>query len=995
MRLKFTLLVLALSLLVPTLSAGAADEGLVLVRQGHAAARIVLGEKASSTEQYAAGELQRAIRVMSGGELPIGNGQGVRIVIGTPATSSEVKQKAGELGLGGDDAEKIVARTDRSTLYLAGNTPRGALYATYAFLEEVLGARWYWPGEDGEYLPHQPTIALPKVDLHQVPAFQYRGYHLCGEAYHHNADVETWMARNRMNIVRAGDGYPEQIFAERRSKGIIMMFSGHNMKLGEKLFAAHPDYFAMIDGKRLAGGQPCLSNPQVQHLMAQRIASWWDAYPELKIISLFPADDELYCQCPACHAMGDISTRWQKFLTAVIDEVNKTHPNKTYWTIAYQGYRQLPKGKVAPVGNNEYCAYNRCNAHLLDDPINQKVLAEIAAWQKKGAPIGIYDYVFDALTKPMFLPLASVELDQLKTFHQMGIDSVIPEIATGQKGPRESRSLDCYRFSLYAAAKGMWNPQVTESQLLDDWTTHVYGPAAPAMKHYYLSMERSWNGMSQHVGLSTTPLSVVKDFITPKLLQSAETDFTQAKAAAATVTDTDARQRIQDQIVLEERMMDNWRKLIQLREGDMARWQASALHVSQTPDLDAKANNPAWKDIPSLPAFIDAHGKAVKDPTDVKMIWTDEALYLRFICHDGDMGHLTSRYVRHDDKIWSDDCVEIFFNSDATRSGYMQLVVNPRGGTWDARSPAVRNMDVSWNPQWTAKASVNAKAWVVDVELPFASFGDAPHEGSQWRMALKRSRSATGTTPNSGWPDASYHSPGAFGTVRFVHQLPAKAKHAVIFAPKGDLLAVALRRLNWQVDCAGVDQALFARQLGKGCDVVLLYCHDQGLALKQDFLNKQVQDYLLAGGTVIVSARRTISLEKWFPQVGASVKWSGYPVGSVRKTAFVKPGAWQQAPHDLGQIFASLRAPLCGQIPASPGWDVLASVETKEGGQCPYLVRRPAGKGQLFVTSAFLGVGGGYLQFGNKHISSAAMLIDNLVPWNEGTGRNEANPRAR
>ena len=50
---------------------------------------------------------------------------------------------------------------------------RGSLNAVYAFLRE-LGARWYMPGELGEILPTQTSIALPQINRTVAPDWEIR-----------------------------------------------------------------------------------------------------------------------------------------------------------------------------------------------------------------------------------------------------------------------------------------------------------------------------------------------------------------------------------------------------------------------------------------------------------------------------------------------------------------------------------------------------------------------------------------------------------------------------------------------------------------------------------------------------------------------------------------------------------------------------------------------------------------------------------------------------
>ena len=118
------------------------------------AASIVIGVNANEVEKYAAAELQRCIRIMSGAELPVVQSDialsGTQIIIGTPEGNGQINAAKVSLRLDGSQAEQTAVLRQGNILYLGGQTARAALYATYTFLQDVLGVKWLWPGESGD-----------------------------------------------------------------------------------------------------------------------------------------------------------------------------------------------------------------------------------------------------------------------------------------------------------------------------------------------------------------------------------------------------------------------------------------------------------------------------------------------------------------------------------------------------------------------------------------------------------------------------------------------------------------------------------------------------------------------------------------------------------------------------------------------------------------------------------------------------------------------------
>jgi hypothetical protein len=229
-----------------------ADEFIIV--KGKTQARIIIGKKASAVERYAADELQRAIRMMTGAMLSIvnaGSRQETRIVIGTPVSNDLIFQRIKQLKLDGTNEEQIAVLREGHVLYIAGKTPRAALYATYTFLEDVLGVRWLWPGDTGEFLPAYKNIVLSDLFISSAPGLPIRSLAIT-DTRNGDPDTDTWMARNRMNVVSVpvNAHLDANKTTVRRQKGFLTRIAGHNIVLPDSLLQLHPEYIAQIGGKR-------------------------------------------------------------------------------------------------------------------------------------------------------------------------------------------------------------------------------------------------------------------------------------------------------------------------------------------------------------------------------------------------------------------------------------------------------------------------------------------------------------------------------------------------------------------------------------------------------------------------------------------------------------------------------------------------------------------------------------------------------------------------
>jgi len=751
-----------------------------LVEDGLPNAAILLPEHATATEEYAAAELQGVINRITEVVLPVyregaAPGTPFLIRIGTPGTSSHIAGLKSDLALTTPQQEhdRYTAKVIGNTLYLVGNTPSGALYATYAFLHEI-GCRWYWPGPDGEYLPRKLPEDLGAIDMTSAPAFSRRGYHLCSIWAHHDAPTETWMARNLMNYVAWTADFH---LAERKKKGFHeFVWGGHILDAPFRgMFEKHPEYFSLIGGERVPDSQPCLSNPEVKDIFVKWVEEFWAGHPGISRLNIFGIDNSRWCECEDCRAMDDprepndcVSTRFFTFLNEVIERVDRKYPDKQYQTIAYWNYLAPPyvrPNKKLVIG---YCLYGRCFRHGFesDCPAMAAARKRIEEWQKFGNPMYMYGYHFDLFTGKVGvrIPIAYLIADELRYLKRRGFMGWFTEVAPPNNRPGREPYEDfwtCCRFPLYAAARLLWDPDRKVDEIRADWCRRVFGRAAEPMRRYYRGIEDAWRSAGHFSGILKHPASFA-GFITPERQKEFLRCFSEAEEALAKERNGRVWARCNRQVQLEKQILMSW---LRLRSSKRV-WRGTARVTSKAPAVDGKPDDPCWRGEPQIKDFVDAGGNPVADQTEVHLAYTDRAMYLLCVCYDREIRGLVAQHTEHDSQVWADDSIELFLDPEFTRGDYYHLAINPRGALWDAKVGVGFQVDPAWNGKWRAQASVADDRWFVEIELPFETFGKGGPE-HPWLMGINRSRGGRKGCANSSWTDGTYHNPQAFGVIVF------------------------------------------------------------------------------------------------------------------------------------------------------------------------------------------------------------------------------------
>jgi len=513
------------SVLVLALAAYGAQAAatLTLATQGYTDYDIVISAaEASPSERFAAEELATFLRQMTGAQFPVVTdekaGAGPHIFVGD---SAALRKVAPDLKLNDLGREGYVVETLGPHLILAGGRMRGSMYAVYDLLEDHLGCRWFT--RDCSRIPRYDTLRIGRIHERKIPALEYR------EDFYAEAFDGPWAVRNRMN------GNSHRIPPEHGDKvhyvGFVHTF--YALLPPEKYFAEHPEYYALVGGKRRAtDAQLCLTNPEVVRLVTEEVRRWLrDAkargLPDDVIVSVSQNDCWGWCECPKCAAVareeGSQSGPILRFVNQVADGIKDEFPHAAIDTLAYS-YSRKPPLKVKPRPNVivRLCSIECCFSHPLDAcPANKSFMDDLRGWQKICKRLYVWDYVTDFAHYIMPFPNLRVLGRNLRTFVAHNVKGVFEE--GNYHGGGEFAELRAYML-----AKALWNPNYDMNRAMNEFLEAYYGPAAPFIRKYIDLIHDAVERENIHVYIWTGP---TEKYMHPELLAEAERLFDQAEAA--------------------------------------------------------------------------------------------------------------------------------------------------------------------------------------------------------------------------------------------------------------------------------------------------------------------------------------------------------------------------------------------------------------------------------------------------------------------------------
>ena len=376
---------------------------------------------------------------------------------------------------------------DAAELWLSGgNTTRGfeyqdengSLNAVCEFLRG-LGVRWYMPGKLGEVVPEQKSIALIAVNKTVVPDTHARSW-LWNNYAKFSFDDVLWARRIGIN-----SPYQKLGFAG-GAHGLTHVHSGEAMK------KAHPEYYALLGGKRdiehRGHGTPCFSSEGLIQETVNYCRFMFDVYG-MPAVDLWPGDGLSHCGCDLCKEKSTPDLVWG-FTERVGRELYKTHPDKLITGGAYTSYNDT-SDKVGKFTPNVAIKVSNSGRPKMNDPEHwADYTSRMERWKAKVAPGNLFRVENNlyhlwgkengvrgaAISYPVIHPRAMAKDLQYLKGVALGASGEVSQYG----GKWQAMGLE--HITLYVQARFFWDADQDVDQVLNEYCTLFYGPAAKEMK---------------------------------------------------------------------------------------------------------------------------------------------------------------------------------------------------------------------------------------------------------------------------------------------------------------------------------------------------------------------------------------------------------------------------------------------------------------------------------------------------------------------------------
>lgn len=387
-------------------------------------------------------------------------------------------------------------------LYITGGSGRGVLYGVYCFLETFIGWRFFAGEmclkgtETGRYIAPVEKLLKPAVteidegyEFSDAPVLHFR------DMFGHASVSEDWCAKNRIN----GDIWRLKNMPERLGGAeSFASMGGHSfteLMPEEKYFAEHPEYYALVDGKRKAGGasQLCLTAEGLAEEVAANALAILQSNPSARYVSVSQNDNNNFCTCEKCKKAEKENGRGSLlfgFINKVAAIIEKERPDVKIHTYAYESTIQ---DNSIPLNKNvllQYCL-RPCRAHALDDPhckINAEIAVRLKNLGKTSGELFVYDYRSGEMQTFMPVPDLNLMRRNMRFLADCGVRGMYAEtdiFCANSPCAEELRA--------YVTAKLMWNPYMSEEEFnrhVTEFLHGYYGEGCEHIRNYLELWER-------------------------------------------------------------------------------------------------------------------------------------------------------------------------------------------------------------------------------------------------------------------------------------------------------------------------------------------------------------------------------------------------------------------------------------------------------------------------------------------------------------------------
>ena len=189
---------------------------------------------------------------------------------------------------------------------------------------------------------------------------------------------------------------------------------------------------------------------------------------------------------------------------------------------------------------------------------------------------------------------------------------------------------------------------------------------------------------------------------------------------------------------------------------DEARPRMQALRVDEPPTLDGEVvHDVAYalsEPITEFWQITPSYGEAASERTEIRMVYTDRALYIGVTCFDRTPEAIIVSDSRRDAPLNETDSFSFILDTYLDGQNGFVFGTNPAGIEYDAQvskegqggfggrqqSGSGGGFNINWDGSWTVRTSINEHGWSAEFEIPFRTLRFPRATEQVWGLNFQR-----------------------------------------------------------------------------------------------------------------------------------------------------------------------------------------------------------------------------------------------------------------
>lgn len=193
--------------------------------------------------------------------------------------------------------------------------------------------------------------------------------------------------------------------------------------------------------------------------------------------------------------------------------------------------------------------------------------------------------------------------------------------------------------------------------------------------------------------------------------------------------------------------------------------RATATRTGEAPSIDGVLDERVWQQATPITDFVQtepSEGQPATEPTEVRILYDDRAIYVGVMAYDSDPSHIVTSDARRDSALSGQDSFQLILDTYHDRQNGFIFGTTPVGMQYDAQvrnegeqqstgAPALGRtgggsgggLNVNWDGAWDVKTKITDKGWSAEFMIPLRTlrYGPPPQVwGLNFARSIERKR---------------------------------------------------------------------------------------------------------------------------------------------------------------------------------------------------------------------------------------------------------------